>query len=419
MLDTGYTAMLLVATALVLMMTVPGLAMFYSGQVRAKSALSVVMQCISVTALVSALWMIIGYTLAFDDSQAGIIGGLGSVIFEGLHREPHHGAIPESLFAIFQMAVAVFAAALIIGAYAERIKFSAMLIFSGAWIILVYTPLTHWIMDEEGWLRSLGVMDHAGGLTVHLSAGASALVVAAMIGPRKEILPPHNPGLSAAGAGLIWVGWLAYSGGMHLAADSRTAMTILVTHIAASSGAVMWSFLEWRKTRKFSLEGTATGAIVGLVTVTPAAGFIRPVSGLAVGILGAMLSFYMVGVVRDKWNIDDPMKVFSVHGIGAALGVLILPLALVAHTVVLGPLPGILNYEASVAGTASIAADNYALQYVWQVLGILVTVIWSGGLTYLIVKAAGRLTHGIRVADEDEIVGLDLATHGEQAYDYM
>ena len=419
MLDTGATAWLLAAAALVLMMTVPGLAMFYSGQVRAKSALSVVMQCISVTALVSALWMIIGYTLAFDDSQAGIIGGLGSVIFEGLHREPLHGAIPESLFAVFQMAVAVFAAALIIGAYAERIKFSAMLIFSGAWVILVYTPLTHWIMDEEGWLRSLGVMDHAGGLTVHVSAGVAALVIAAMIGPRKEILPPHNPGLSAAGAGLIWVGWLAYSGGMHLTADSRTAMTILVTHIAASSGAVMWSFLEWRKTRKFSLEGTATGAIVGLVTVTPSAGYIRPVSGLAVGVLGAMLCFYMVSVVRDKWNIDDPMKVFSVHGIGAVFGVLMLPLALVAHTVVLGPLPGLLNYEASAAGTASIAADNYALQYAWQVLGILVAAVWSAVLTYLIVKAAGRLTHGIRVADEDEIVGLDLATHGEQAYDYM
>ncbi len=419
MLDTGATAWLLIAAALVLMMTMPGLAMFYSGQVRAKSALSVVMQCISITALVSALWMIIGYTLAFDDSQAGIIGGLGSVIFEGLHREPLHGAIPESLFAIFQMAVAVFAAALIIGAYAERIKFSAMLIFSGAWVILVYTPLTHWIMDEEGWLRSLGVMDHAGGLTVHVSAGVAALVIAAMIGPRKEILPPHNPGLSAAGAGLIWVGWLAYSGGMHLTADSRTAMTILVTHIAASSGAVMWSFLEWRKTRKFSLEGTATGAIVGLVTVTPSAGYIRPLSGLAVGILGAMLCFYMVSVVRDKWNIDDPMKVFSVHGIGAALGVLMLPLALVAHTVVLGPLPGLLNYDPSAAGTASIAASNYALQYVWQILGILVAAVWSGVLTYLIVKAAGRLTHGIRVADEDEIVGLDLAAHGEQAYDYM
>ncbi len=402
MLDTGNTAMLLIATALVLMMTMPGLAMFYSGQVRAKSALSVVMQCISITALVSALWMIIGYTLAFDDSQAGIIGGLGSVIFEGLHREPLHGAIPESLFAIFQMAVAVFAAALIIGAYAERIKFSAMLIFSGAWVILVYTPLTHWIMDEEGWLRSLGVMDHAGGLTVHVSAGVAALVIAAMIGPRKEILPPHNPGLSAAGAGLIWVGWLAYSGGMHLTADSRTAMTILVTHIAASSGAVMWSFLEWRKTRKFSLEGTATGAIVGLVTVTPSAGYIGPVSGLAVGILGAMLCFYMVSVVRDKWNIDDPMKVFSVHGIGAALGTLLLPFMAVSGS----------------GGQGIVAAHN-GIQFGLQQLGILVTVIWSGGFTYLIVKAAGRLTHGIRVADEDEIVGLDLATHGEQAYDYM
>ena len=402
MLDTGATAWLLAASALVLMMTVPGLAMFYSGQVRAKSALSVVMQCISVTALVSALWMIIGYTLAFDDSQAGIIGSLNSVIFEGLHREPLHGAIPESLFAIFQMAVAVFAAALIIGAYAERIKFSAMLIFSGAWIILVYTPLTHWIMDEQGWLHSLGVMDHAGGLTVHLSAGAAALVAAAMIGPRKEILPPHNPGLSAAGAGLIWVGWLAYSGGMHLAADSRTAMTILVTHVAASAGAVMWSFLEWRKTRKFSLEGTATGAIVGLVTVTPSAGFIRPISGLAVAALGAMLCFYMAGVVRDKWKIDDPLKVFSVHGIGAALGVLMLPFMAVSGS-----------------GGQGVVAEHNGIQFGLQILGILVAAVWSGGFTYLILKAAGRLTHGIRVADEDEIVGLDLATHGEQAYDYM
>ena len=402
MLDTGATAWLMAATALVLFMTVPGLAMFYSGQVRAKSALSVVMQCVSVAALVSMLWMIIGYTLAFGDSQAGLIGGLGSVIFEGLHREPIHMTIPESLFAVFHMAAAVFATALIVGAYAERIKFSAMLIFSGAWLILVYVPLTHWIMDDEGWLNSLGVMDHAGGLTVHVSAGVSALVIASMIGPRKEILPPHNPGLSAAGAGIMWIGWLAYTSAMHLTTDSRTAMTLLVTHIAASAGAVMWSFLEWRKTRKFSLAGTVTGAIVGLTAVTPAAGFIGPVSGLATGVFGAMLCFYMIGVVKHKWKIDDSMGVFAVHAMGAALGMVLLPFMAVSG-----------------GGGEGIVAAHNGLQFGLQQLGMLVTVAWSAGFTYLIVKAANRFTRGMRVDEEDEMVGLDLATHGERAYDYM
>ena len=406
MLDTGSTAMLMVAAALVLFMTVPGLAMFYSGKVRAKSALSVVMQCVSVAALVSMLWMIIGYTLAFDDSQAGIIGGLSAVIFDGLHLEPLHGDVPESIFAIFQMAVAVFAAALIVGAYVERIKFSAMLIFSGAWIILVYTPLTHWIMDESGWLNSLGLMDHAGGLTVHVSAGVSALVAAAMIGSRKgfpkEVLPAHNPGLSAAGAGIMWVGWLAYSAGFHLGAGSRTAMTILVTHIAASAGAVMWSYLEWRSTRKFSLEGTATGAVVGLVAVTPAAGFIGPVSGMAAGALGALVCFKMVAVVRDKWKIDDTLGVFAVHGVGAAFGALLLPFLAVSGR-----------------GGMGIEASHNGVQFGLQQLGILVAAAWAAGFTYLIIKATSRLTHGMRVDDEDETVGLDIATHGERAYDYM
>ena len=406
MLDTGATAWMLAAAALVLFMTLPGLAMYYSGLVRAKSALSIVMQCFSVAALISALWMIFGYTLSFSDSQAGLIGGLGSIIFDELHLEPLHGFIPESLFAVFQMGVALFAAALMVGAYAERMKFSSMLFFSGAWLLLVYAPLTHWTMDESGWLNSLGLMDHAGGLPVLAGAGASALAAARLAGPRKafpnEVLPPHSPGLAAAGAGIMWVGWLAYVGGAHLAADSRSAMTILVAHIAASAAAVTWSYLEWRKDRKFSLAGTVTGVLAGLAAATPAAGFTGPLGGLAAGAAAAVLCFYMVDIVKTKWRIDDSLSVFAVFGMGSMLGVLLAPL---------------MSFGA--IGGEGLTARNFGVQYGVQMLGVLVTVVWAAGLSYLIAKGVDRLTKGIRVASEDEIVGLDIAAHGERAYDYM
>ena len=405
-LDTGATAWMMAAAALVLFMTLPGLAMYYSGLVRARSALSIVMQCFSVAALVSALWMILGYTLSFSDSQAGLIGGMRSVIFDELHLEPLHGLIPESLFALFQMAVAVFAASLMVGAYAERMKFSSMLFFSGAWLLLVYAPLTHWIMDEGGWLSSLGVMDHAGGLPVLVGAGASALAAARLVGPRKafpdEVLPPHNPGLAAAGAGIMWVGWLAYTGGAHLAADSRSAMTILVTHTAASAAAVTWSYLEWRRDRKFSLAGTVTGVLAGLAAAAPAAGFTGPLGGLAAGVLAAVLCFYMVDVVKTKWGVDDSLSVFAVFGMGSALGVVLAPL---------------MSFDA--IGGGGLTARNFGVQYGVQILGVLVTVVWAAGLSHLIAKGVGRLTKGVRVASEDEIVGLDIASHGERAYDYM
>ena len=406
MLDTGATAWMLAAAALVLFMTLPGLAMYYSGLVRARSALSMVMQCFSVAALVSALWMIFGYTLSFSDSWAGLIGGLRSIIFDELHLEPLHGFIPESLFAVFQMGVAVFAASLMVGAYAERMKFSSMLFFSGAWLLLVYAPLTHWIMDEGGWLNSLGLMDHAGGLPVLVSAGASALAAARLAGPRKafpgEVLPPHNPGLAAAGAGIMWVGWLGYVGGAHLAADSRSAMTILVTHIAASAAVVTWSYLEWRQDRKFSLAGAVTGVLAGLAAATPAAGYTGPLGGLAAGAAAAVLCFYMVDIVKTKWGIDDSLSVFAVFGMGSALGVILAPL---------------MSFEA--IGGSGLTARNFGVQYGVQLLGVLVTAAWAAGLSYLIAKGVARLTGGIRVDPEDETVGLDIATHGERAYDYM
>ena len=403
-MDSGDTAWILVATVLVLFMTLPGLAMFYAGLVRAKSALSVIMQCVAITALASVLWMVLGYTLSFGDTQGGMIGGLGKAFFAGL-RDAQSGSIPEIVFAVFQMTFAIITPALIVGAYVERIKFSSMLLFSGAWVLLVYSPICHWVWGG-GWLGEMGVMDFAGGLVVHASAGSAALVAAAVLGSRQgfpnQIQPPHNPGMTAAGAAMLWVGWFGFNGGSQLAADGGAGMAIAVTHLAAVSAAIVWSAIEWKKHGKPSLVGAVTGVIAGLATVTPASGFIGPVGGLILGAASGVLCYLAVDLVKGKWKIDDSLDVFAVHGVGGVLGTLLVAVLAVDDLGGVG---------------VSVSNGNVGTQLGVQALGVLATLAWSGCLTFIIVKVVARLTGGLRVSPEEEAAGLDLVIHGERAYD--
>ena len=404
-MDTGDTAWIIVATALVLFMTLPGLALFYAGLVRSKSALSVVMHCVSIAALASVLWVIIGYALAFGDSQGGVIGGLDAVLFIGVGPTAVTGSIPEIVFAMFQMTFAIITPALIVGAYVERMKFSAVLIVSGAWVVLVYAPIAHWVWGG-GWLGELGVMDFAGGLVVHASAGIAALVIASTLGPRRgfprNLQPPHNPGMTAAGAAMLWVGWFGFNGGSQLAADGFAGTAIAATHLAAAGAAIAWSVIEWKKFGKPSLVGIVTGAIAGLATVTPTSGFVDPVGGLVIGIIAGTVCFFAVELVKQKWQIDDSLDVFAVHGVGGVIGTLLVSFVAV---------------EALGGNGLSVASGNIGAQLGVQALGVLATLAWSGIVTYIIVKATAALTGGLRVDPEDEWTGLDLAVHGERAYD--
>ncbi len=401
--NSGDTAWILVATALVLFMTLPGLAMFYAGLVQSKAVLSVVMQCFSIAALTSLLWLVVGYSLAFSDSLYGIIGGLGNSFFVGVSADALRGSIPEIVHANFQMTFAIITSALMVGAYVERIKFSAALILSGAWLLLVYAPICHWVWGG-GWLSELGVMDFAGGLVVHTSAGVGALTIAAMLGKRhsfpNRLQPPHNPGMTAAGAGMLWVGWFGFNGGSQLAADSGAGMAIAATHMAAASAAVVWSAIEWIKSGQPSLIGMVTGVIAGLATVTPASGFVSPVGGLILGGSAGLVCFFAVDVVKEKWKIDDSLDVFAVHGVGGILGMLLV---------------SILATEA-LGGGGGVRSGTIGAQLGVQVIGVIATIAWSAIFTFIIVKITAALTSGLRVDEDDEMVGLDLATHGERGY---
>ncbi len=386
-------------------MTLPGLAMFYGGLVRSNAVLSVVMQCFAVAATVSVLWLVAGYSLAFSDSLGGIIGGLEKSFFIGVTVDTPWGSIPEIVFAMFQMTFAIITPALIVGAYVERIKFPAVLVFSGAWLLLVYTPIAHWVWGG-GWLSELGVMDFAGGLVVHASAGVSALVVAAVLGRRRgfpnQLQPPHNPGMTAAGAAMLWVGWFGFNGGSQLAADGGAGMAIVATHISAATAGIVWSQIEWIKFGKPSLVGTVTGVIAGLATVTPASGFVGPLGGLILGALAGAICFFAVDFVKERLNIDDSLDVFAVHGVGGILGTLLVALLAV------GALGG---------NGVSVESGNIGAQVGVQAIGLLATAAWAAIATFIIVKITGVLTGGLRVDREDELTGLDLATHGERGYD--
>jgi ammonium transporter, Amt family len=403
-LNSGDTAWIIVATALVLFMTLPGLALFYAGLVRSQAVLSVVMQCVGIACLATILWLVVGYTLAFGDSVGGWIGNLDKAFFSGIGKDAMRGSIPEIVFAVFQMTFAIITPALIVGAYVERIKFSAVLIFSGAWLLLVYAPVCHWVWGG-GWMADLGVMDFAGGIVVHATAGISALVIAMTMGTRRgfpdQVRPPHNPGMTATGAAMLWVGWYGFNGGSQLAADGGAGMAIAATHIAAATAGMVWMIIEWVKFGKPSLVGAVTGVIAGLATVTPASGFVGPMGGLILGVAAAIVCFYAVQLVKHSLKIDDSLDVFAVHGVGGILGSLLVSFLALA-----------------VFGGGGLAEGQTAVgQLGVQAIGVGVTLVWSAVVTLIILKVVRVMTGGLRVSEDQEIEGLDLASHGERGYD--
>ena len=401
-LSEGDTAWVITATALVLFMTLPGLALFYGGLVRARNLLSVLMHCFSICCLVSVLWLVLGYSLAFDQGNA-VIGGLGQAFLAGASTETLVNTVPEVVYFMFQMTFAIITPALIVGAYPERITFPAVLLFSAIWLLLVYVPVAHWIWGG-GWLGALGVMDFAGGLVVHLTAGASALVLALVLGPRRgfphEQITPHSPGMTMAGAAMLWVGWFGFNGGSALAANGNAGMAIAVTHVSASVGALTWAGVEWIKYGKPSLVGAVTGMVAGLASITPASGFVGPIGAVIIGLLGGYVCQWVTAYIKQVRRIDNSLDVFAVHGVGGILGTL---------------LTAFLATEAF--GGLGIAVEESALgQFGVQVLGVVAVGVWSVALTYGIVKVVGAMVP-LRVSEVVELEGLDVNIHGERAYD--
>jgi len=401
-INSGDTAWILTSTALVLFMTIPALGLFYGGLVRAKNILSVLMHCISIAAMVSILWLIVGYSIAFAPGTA-FFGGLSKAFLLGVDRGavwPDTG-IPETVFFMFQMTFAIITPALIVGAYVERIRFSAVLLFSGLWLLFVYAPVTHWVWGG-GWLSALGAMDFAGGIVVHVTAGVSALVIAKMLGPRDgfpdHVHPPHAPWMVMIGAAMLWVGWFGFNAGSALSAGTDAGMAMLVTHISAATATLVWMGIEWRKYGKPSLVGAVTGTIAGLATITPASGYVGPLAALIIGSAAGFVCFLMVEVVKGRWKIDDSLDVLAVHGIGGALGTLLVAL--------LAGLPG---------GSGVSEGNTVITQFGVQLLGVVVTGVFSALATWILVKLTKALV-GLRVSREEEIEGLDYTTHGETGY---
>ena len=399
--NSGDTAWILTSTALVLFMTLPGLALFYCGLVNSKNVVSVLMQHFALACVVSIIWVTIGYSLAFSTGNAWI-GDLSNLFMKSITLDSISGTIPESLFASFQMTFAIITPALIIGAFVERIKFSAMLIFLSLWVIIVYLPVTHWVWGG-GLLSSWGVMDFAGGIVVHATAGTAALVTALTLGKRrgfpKSITPPHSPILTMIGAAMLWVGWFGFNAGSALGANSSAGMAMLVTHISAATAALVWMFIEWKRFGKPSLIGVVTGMIAGLATVTPASGYIGIPGGLILGFFGGLLCYLAVDYIRGKLQIDDSLDVFAVHGVGGILGSLLV--AFLATSTFLGlGLP-----EGQTASS----------QFIIQFKGVALTICWTAVFTYLILKLTSFIVP-LRVEEEEEIEGLDLRSHGEKGY---
>jgi ammonium transporter, Amt family len=404
-LDSGNTAWVLTATALVLFMTLPGLALFYGGLVRSRNALSVLLHCVAIACLVSVLWLAVGYSLAFTDGGGaqGAIGGLSRAFLAGVGPDTLKGDLPELVFFMFQLTFAIITPALIVGAYPERIGFGAMALFSVLWLLVVYVPVCHWVWGE-GWLGKLGVMDFAGGIVVHVTAGVSALVIAAMIGPRQGFssaaILPHSPGLTMVGAGMLWVGWFGFNAGSALTASGAAGLAMTTTHTAAATGAVVWMLLEGVLLKRVSLVGTVTGIVAGLATVTPGAGFISPWSALIFGALGSAIGFFATQLVKQRMKIDDSLDVFAVHGLGGATGTI---------------LTGIFAAK-ELGGMGFTSAESIGAQLGLQLLGVAVVALWSAVATFVLFKIAGALTTA-RVNELDEAEGLDVTQHGERAYD--
>ena len=404
-LDGANTSWILTSTALVLFMTLPGLALFYGGLVRTKNILSVLMQCFAIAGIVSILWMVAGYSIAFADGNA-YFGSLSKFMLAGVTEGSLSGDIPESLFALFQMTFAIITPALIVGGFAERMKFSAVLLFSAIWLIVVYAPVTHWVWGG-GWLGEMGLLDFAGGTVVHITAGVAALVAAIVIGPRngfpQKPMPPHNMTMTITGAAMLWVGWFGFNGGSALAANGDAAMAMLVTHISAAAGATTWMFYEWIKYGKPTALGAVTGMVAGLGTITPASGFVGPAGGLVIGIVAGIVCFNAVILIKQKWKIDDSLDVFPVHGVGGIIGTLMA--AVFASDQI-----GIFSGQGLAEGMTIMS------QLEVQAIGVVATGVYTAVATYIILKVID-LMMGIRVSAEEEQQGLDIISHEERGYD--
>jgi Amt family ammonium transporter len=407
-LNGSDTAWILTATALVLFMTLPGLSLFYGGLVRTQNVLSVLMQCFAIACSASLLWFAVGYSLSFGEGGA-FFGDFSKVFFAGVMKDSLSGSIPEPLFAMFQMTFVVITPALIVGAFAERMKFSSVLIFTLLWILLVYAPVCHWVWGG-GWLAEKGVLDFAGGIVVHITAGVAALVVAIMIGNRTGFpttaMPPHNMTMTVTGAGMLWVGWFGFNAGSALTASGDAAMAMLVTHISAAAGSLAWMTMEWTKFGKPSVLGIVTGMVAGLGTITPASGFVGPAGALVIGLSAGVVCFFATQFIKRKLVIDDSLDVFPVHGVGGILGTLA---------------AGIFcSTELGVFSGFGFGGDNSSIggQLGVQALGVVSTIVYTAVVTFIIVKITGLLTGGIRVSAEQETQGLDLVLHEESGYKY-
>jgi Amt family ammonium transporter len=400
--DSGDTAWLLTATALVLMMTLPGLALFYGGLVRSRNVLSVLMQCFALCCIVSLIWVAFGYSAAFAEGN-GLLGGFSKAWLRGIELETVHNTIPESVFVMFQMTFAIITPALIVGGFAERTRFAGMLLFCILWVVVVYIPVTHWIWSADGWLAVRGFRDFAGGAVVHVNAGVAALVAALVIGRRNGFpgtpMLPHNLTMTVTGASLLWVGWFGFNAGSAVAADGAAGMAMLVTHTGAAAGAVAWMGLEWVKFGKPSVLGIVTGMVAGLGTITPASGFVGPLGGLLIGLVAGVVCFFATQFVKRRLKIDDSLDVFPVHGVGGFTGLLLT--AVFSAT--------------SLGGQGLPPGVTIGSQLLTQLLGALATAIWCGVATFLLLKLVNAVAP-LRASVEQETEGLDLALHEERGY---
>jgi Amt family ammonium transporter len=401
-LSSGDTAWMLTATALVLFMTIPGLSLFYAGMVRAKNALSVMMQCFAITCLITVLWVVYLYSLAFGDDIGGFVGGLGKAFMSGVSVDALSGSIPETVFSVFQLTFAIITPALIVGAFAERMKFSAMLWFMVLWVTLVYAPVCHWVWGG-GWLGGQGVLDFAGGTVVHINAGVAGLVAALVMGKRRGYpqhpMKPSNLVLTMVGAGMLWVGWFGFNAGSELAADGVAGMAMLVTQAATAAAALTWMFLEWMNHGKPSALGLVSGAVAGLVAITPASGFVGPMGALAIGIAAGLVCYLFVVKVKRAFGYDDSLDAFGVHGVGGFVGAI---------------LTGVF-VDAGLGGAGLAEGVSMGAQVAKQFLGAGATIVYCGVVSFILLKIIDAVI-GLRVADEQEEMGLDLVLHDEMGY---
>ncbi len=398
------TAWILTSTALVLFMTLPGLALFYGGLVRSKNVLSVLMQCFAITCVATIIWVTVGFSIAFGDGGAGnaFWGGLSRAFLADMSRETLQGTIPETVFSMFQLTFAIITPALIVGGFAERMRFSAMLLFSAIWLLLVYLPVCHWVWGG-GWLGEMGLLDFAGGTVVHITAGVAAIVTAMVIGNRRGFprtaMMPHNMTMTITGASMLWVGWFGFNAGSALSAGGDAGMAMLVTHISAAMGAFTWMMIEWKRYGKPSALGAVTGMVAGLGTITPASGFVGPMAALVIGFAAGSICYFATVYIKQSLHIDDSLDVFPVHGVGGILGTLAAGL-----------------FVASNLGGAGLADGvSTAQQLGVQAIGVIATVAWTAIATFVILKIVAMVVE-LRVNEEDETVGLDLTAHEESGY---